>query len=381
MSLSLPPYEPQPWLAGRWLAIVPGGFLTAVLAVALILGLTAASAPPEGASILDGTWASTFEHRLDDAIGTRQVGLPLFGALEYLLFGSGRKGVVVGSEGWLFSSEELEQHPHEAVTLAERQALIQAVSRFLGAKGIGLRVALIPSKARIYAQKLGRLRFPAVSSARYEPFRRGLVQAGVDAPDLVAPLQAGAESAPMFLRTDTHWTPAGAKRAADALAAGLSFPERGQKPSRLELRAAELHSGDLLKFLPMGPFSALGPQPDSVTSFRAVPDAGAGAEALLGDALFGDARIPVTLIGTSYSKDTRWGFASALRVSLGAEVLDAAQEGRGPFAPMLAYLENPAFRESPPSVVIWEIPERYLAAPTELSGHEATLNRLGLGGG
>ena len=68
----------------------------------------------------------------------------------------------------------------------------------------------------------------------------------------------------------------------------------------------------------------------------------------------------MALVGTSYSAGEAWDFAGALREALGADVLQAAQEGEGPFEPMSDYLEDDAFLQTPPRLVVWEIPERYL---------------------
>lgn len=378
MSLVLPPYEPPPGLEGRWLAIVPGVVLSAVLSLALVLGLRASSLPPEGTPILAGAWANAFEKQLDDAIETRSVGLPLFGALEYFLFGTGRKGVVVGQNGWLFSAEELEQHPQEGQTQTAHLLLVQAVDRALKARGIALRVAFLPSKARVYAEALGDLRLPDIPAKRYGAFRAGLEAAGVAVPELLTPLREAARTTQVFLRTDTHWTPAGAWVVAETLANGLTFAEKGSTSYVRQALTAEPHAGDLLKFLPLGPWTAYGPSPDVVEGFRAV--APVAPDALLGETLLGDVRIPVVLVGTSYSKASRWGFADALRLSLGAEVLNVAQEGQGPFVPMLAWMAHPSFREAPPSVVIWELPERYVGAPGALDAYADQLTQLGLGG-
>lgn len=73
--------------------------------------------------------------------------------------------------------------------------------------------------------------------------------------------------------------------------------------------------------------------------------------------------IPVTLVGTSYSARTEnnvWNFDGQLEQVLGSEVMNAAQEGKGPVVPMAAYLQTRAWKTAPPQVVVWEIPERYL---------------------
>lgn len=378
MSLVVSRQGPLAGLRGRWRDVLPGAFLLVVLGLALSLGLRAASRPPEGTSVLDGAWAAAFERQLNDSLEVRALSVPLFGALEYFLFGAGRKGVVVGRAGWLFSAEELEQHPQDEQTQARHLQLVQAVDRTLKKRGIRLRVALLPSKVRVYSEQLGGLRLPGIPDKRYSTFRQGLEAAGVEAPDLLTPLQQAAREQGMFLRTDTHWTPAGARVVAEALAQGVTFAERGETPFQRQALPPEVYAGDLLKYLPLGPFAAAGPAPDIVEGFRA--QAPATSEAGLAGALLGEVRIPVVLVGTSYSKAERWGFADALRLSFGAEVLNVAQEGQGPFLPMLTWLAHPSFQETPPALVIWELPERYLGTPEELERHAELLQQLGLGG-
>ncbi|HJR32803.1 MAG TPA: alginate O-acetyltransferase, partial [Pseudomonas sp.] len=43
-----------------------------------------------------------------------------------------------------------------------------------------------------------------------------------------------------------------------------------------------------------------------------------------------------------------------------------AEDGHGPILPMLSYLKSDAFKNSPPQVLIWEFPERYLPVNNEI---------------
>ena len=47
--------------------------------------------------------------------------------------------------------------------------------------------------------------------------------------------------------------------------------------------------------------------------------------------------------------------------------MNYAEDGHGPILPMLKYLQTDAFKSSPPQVLIWEFPERYLPAHNDLS--------------
>ena len=114
-------------------------------------------------------------------------------------------------------------------------------------------------------------------------------------------------------------------------------------------------SGDLLRYIPVP--EGEGPSPDTVQeAVYTRTDAGGGG-------LLGDDSLAVTLVGTSYSavsKNNVWHFDGALSKALGTEVLNAAQEGKGPIVPMREYLKSQDRKDNPPQVVVWEIPERFL---------------------
>jgi alginate O-acetyltransferase complex protein AlgJ len=190
---------------------------------------------------------------------------------------------------------------------------------------------------------------------------------GIDVLELEPALRQARASQQVFLRTDTHWTPAGAQAAASAISTHIRAKGADWVDSA-SVSVAEgpqsTHSGDLLRYIPLGPFQdSMGPRPDELRT--PVYTVAAGGD------LFGEASIPATLVGTSYSDDVRWGFLGALQLALGADVLNAAAQGKGPFVSMAAYLDDESWRSTPPKLVIWEIPERYLGVAYDLSAFRA----------
>ena len=344
----------------------PGLFLALFLSIALLFAVTnpALLESPER-PLLDGSWAEAYQQSFDRESHLFAPATTVWGVIEYVLFGQGRPGVLVGEDGWLYSSEEFAypSDPAEAAAnLSANLDAIAAVEERLAARGIDLVVALLPAKARVHPEHLGRFELPAGPHARYAAALEGLEQRGVNVTDLLPPLLAVKERGPAFLRTDTHWTPSGARAAARTVAQDISGPGDvawlGQEEYATSLSRTVAHRGDLSTFLPLGPFyDELGPADDTLPLYTTSASGSAGSD------LFAPVRIPVTLVGTSYSRDERWNFAGWLRQALGSDVLVAAQRGQGPFAPMLDYLEGEAIESAPPRLVVWEVPERYLDQP------------------
>ncbi len=312
-------------------------------------------------AVHSGEWMERYQAEYEDQLPLGDLALNVWTALRYVLFREGQSGLLIGDNNWLFSEEEFSYHPDGPQRIEANLAFVLQTRQRLQQRGIDLVIALVPAKARIYPHRLGRYRFPDYAEVRYDQFRAALLEHRIAAPDLAAALTVAMAHGEVFLRSDTHWTPHGAHAAAAALAvtADPLLEQRGSARARFRLDAQPPleHSGDLLNFLPLGPFAdRLGPEPDRVRQFRAqqVEAADIG--------LFDDVSIPVTLIGTSYSAGEVWNFEAFLKRELRADVLNLAQQGRGPFAPMRDYLDSPTIEDVPPDLVIWEIPERYLVS-------------------
>ena len=355
----LPPVPPS--APGRNRAL--GVSMLAVLALGLLFSaLNPALFTPGDArleTVLTGDWMAGYQTEYERGLPIRDWAVNAWGLLQYGLFREGRPGVLVGENDWLYTSEEFARH-REGERLIEHHArLVAEVRERLARRGIELVVALVPAKARIYPERLGRYRLPEYTAERYRRFRSALLAEGVPAPDLKQALLEAKNGRQVFLRTDTHWTPEGARVAARALAEAVEpvLEERAAPRRRFVAEAVgeRTYAGDLTAFLPVVPFRGQVPaEPDRVRQYRIEdrdpPEIG----------LFDEVPHPVTLVGTSYSAGEVWDFEGALRVELQAEVLNLAEEGRGPFAPMEAYLSGEAVAEVPPEVVVWEIPERYV---------------------
>ncbi|MEO4045951.1 cell division protein FtsQ [Pseudomonas sp. CAU 1711] len=283
-------------------------------------------------------------------------------AASWLALGDTGPRVRQGCPGWLFLADENRIHPRAEANAQARAEKVAAVRDWLAARDIRLLVALVPDKSRIAAGQLcGVARSPQLAE-RAVRWQAALQAAGVTAVDLAPVLQPlGADA---YLRSDTHWSELGAEAAAEALAARVTAlgvsPAPAQQLTREVLPEAP-RPGDLVRlagldWLPQG----LQPAGDRVAEsrFSKVEQ----AEAMSEDDLFGDSQLPnVALIGTSFSRNSN--FVPFLEQALGASLGNFAKDGGEFSGAARDYFASPAFRETPPQLLIWEIPERDLQSP------------------
>ncbi|AZE09339.1 Alginate O-acetyltransferase AlgJ, inner membrane [Pseudomonas chlororaphis subsp. aureofaciens] len=320
------------------------------------------------ATVLNGRWAKAVETHYDDEFPIKRLGTNLWAALDFKLFNEGRPGVVLGRDQWLYSDEEFHPIVNEELNLQGNYALVEGVRQALKEKGVKLVMAIVPAKVRLYPEHLGDVQPASIHANLYQDFHARVAADKILAPDLLGPLQQAKQNGQqVFLRTDTHWTPAGAEVAANQLAKAIAdkAPLMGQ-PQRFVTEAEQtvVHKGDLRLFLPLDPlFEDLMPakEPLQKRVTRAADDQPAAD-----DALFADNEVPVALVGTSYSANPNWNFVGALKQALHSDVVSYAEDGHGPVLPMLSYLKSDAFKNSPPQVLIWEFPERYLPVNNDI---------------
>lgn len=350
----------------RWNRLLGALFIALLVPLTLVSLqplVTPAPAADAGLSTLDGSRQRQLETRFDDGFPGRRLSLNLWTAFEVAVFGDGRPGVVIGRDGWLYTDEEFKLVDQADRHFADNIAYIKGVADRLAKAGIPLLVTVVPAKAEVYAQHLGERQPDPAQATLQARTMAALAEAGVPAIDLAPAIEAGEASGQTFFRTDTHWTPYGARLAADAVVAamqarGLASDATRQGDHRMVAGASQPHRGDLLSFLPLDPyFESLLPQPDTVVIEK--PEAPAAA----GDDLFGDAAAPaVALVGSSYSANPLWNFRGWLEAGLDEAVANYAKEAVGPFPPMAAYLASDDLRAARPRAVIWELPVRAMVA-------------------
>lgn len=284
-------------------------------------------------------------------------------AASWLAIGDTGPRVRQGCPGWLFLADEMTIHAHADSNAEAKLAKVKSIQAWLALRNIRLLVAVVPDKSRIADEQLCSLGRAPQLAERAVRWQARLQAEGVPVLDLASTLQPLGSSA--FLRTDTHWSEAGAHAAAQAVAAGVTELGVTATPSRNWQRTEEetrVRPGDLVRlagldWLP----ESLQPAVEIVaaSTFSAAEDQ---SESMSEDDLFGDSQLPnVALIGTSFSRNSN--FVPFLEQALSTSLGNFAKDGGEFSGAAKDYFISPAFTQTPPQMVIWEIPERDLQTP------------------
>lgn len=322
-------------------------------------------------TVRDGRLAMDFEHFITREHPYRRPSLNAWTAAELALFQSGKPGLVVGTGGWLFSTEEFPLPSQRQRHLQANIAHIHEVVKELEQHGIRTVILPIPAKAELYAEEVPEALRPHVLDMK-------AVADALQARNLewipLAPAftDAKGRGKQVFFRTETHWTPEGARLAATTASAWIQGHVHDEWPRRqfdaVPGKRQTLVS-DLENYLPLAPhFSKLLPPVESFTPYEFSSSSVTNDEG----ALFSDTGNPVAIVGTSYSADNRWSFPGWMRVDLGTDIDNISEKGRGPFVPMDRFRKLVASGKTGARLVIWEMPVRTLAmdlTPQPRSGH------------
>ncbi|TCH96853.1 cell division protein FtsQ [Roseococcus sp. SYP-B2431] len=355
----------QGWL--RKTAIWQAVLVIAILAWGLSEGLRAIALPAaqqrlqpnlNGEAFLAGRTAGAINHIMAHNLPIDPWARAAGGLFRWGLFRSGGPQVRVGCDGWLFLTEELRPWPDAEAIMAERVDALARIRDRLAARNIALLVAVVPDKARVHGDRLCGAPLSAQSAARYDRLMAALSAKDLAPVPLLPPLQALAARQDAYWRTDTHWNQDGAAVAAQAIAAraqGVGIDRPGGFATTRDA-ALTPGPGDLLRLMGLDILpDGLRPRIDRQHLARTrEPEASGG--------LLDDAGAPqVTLIGSSYSVNAN--FHGALQEALGAKVTNLARAGGGFSGAASDYFAGATFRESPPRLIIWEIPERVIGQP------------------
>ncbi len=306
---------------------------------------------------MDGELLRQFEAFYDKRFFLRDFSVRQWANLSYLLFGEGTNGVLLGSEGWLFSSQEALVPNNLSENIDSQLDMIAEVNAKLQSSGKRLIMLPVPMKMDIYREYTHEGPRPRVDRL-YSEFVARLEQQNIEVCSLRDTFVAQRDKQDVYVRTDTHWSPSGARFAAQAVAS--QYPELvGDTAFESDLIEQKQLKGDLLNFVNFSP--ELQPEyfdPVTIPLYETVNKA-QSADAL---GLFEETSQSLMLIGTSYSRVDDWNFPGFLKEALHSDLMMIALQAQGPFAPMEEFLDSSTLDSPELETVIWEFPVRTLLA-------------------
>lgn len=306
---------------------------------------------------MDGKLLRKFEQVYDKRFFLREPSVELWADAQYQLFHEGTSGVVLGRDGWLFTNQEYRVPNDLEHNLSLQLAQITAVQARLAAHKKRLIVLPLPMKLDIYAEHTLRAADPRVISL-YDQFVERLQQQNVSVAPLRARFLAARNEVPLFLKSDTHWTPQGAREAARELA--RQHPELiGSTPYASQALTQKTIKGDLMNYIQ---FQQRGEPPAYSASTIELFETLKAGQAVSDSSLFGDEPQHIALVGTSYTKIDDWNFSGFLKEALSNDLFSVAVEARGPFEAMNEFLKSDQLTNDNLDTVIWEFPLRTVLA-------------------
>jgi hypothetical protein len=231
---------------------------------------------------------------------------------------------------------------------------------------IQLAVVYVPFVGRIYPDRLPNdFKTPALLQSAFARSLKTWRDNDVFVPDLNeafmrAKSPAGNEF-PLYLRQDNHWSTVGSLEAAKVVAASVNTTFKSvlaglpEKSSSYQWLAPVLHEGNYYRSLPATERGKVVQERFKPLKFTSE------SKNVGGNGLLANDSPGVVLVGSSFSKLEEFSFAAALAHFLRRDVLNVAQSGKSFWTPLLDYLASDAFVNTPPKLLIWEIPEEHFA--------------------
>ncbi|MCJ8312797.1 MAG: hypothetical protein HRU38_03430 [Saccharospirillaceae bacterium] len=306
--------------------------------------------------LLSNNYFSEFDKQFNEKNVMREKAIGLISLINYVVFNQGKKELVIGQDNWLFSSEEFNQSKDGYGILFDNLESISMVNDVLEKKGIHLLLVPVPSKARVYKNKLLNKKPNVIHEDLFNQLLINSIKEDICIINTFETMQA--MSFESFFKSDTHWTSNSTKKIAKEIVKQVKnkHPELLHKSNdhyELEYQRTVDVVGDLSVFLPV---------PDSISSqWVEQTDVYVTYNTSGSLDLFSNNQTvnEVALVGTSYSANEIFNFKQFLKYYFKNDILDYSLVGQGPFKPMVNFIQD-LDQHQDIKIVLWEIPERYL---------------------
>jgi alginate biosynthesis protein AlgX len=264
-----------------------------------------------------------------------------------------------GLNDWLFIDSEFASN---RFAWEGQYAPVQRFSQALEAQGIKLITIPIPNRPALYSENIDTKNAfqakykPEVARANYSDSVERFRKLGISTINLQeAFLQHNKDSEPMFFARDHHWTPAGARLAAQLVKTEMQTSAQFKSLPKVQYETRSTGTYDF--------HGNIGDKLEEACPNIKVPTQATPkyiTERQGSGGLLGDEQIDVALLGSSYSappwspKELDYNFAGFLQDSLQTNVVNAAISGGAYDASTEAYFLSKAYREHKPKFVLFE---------------------------
>jgi alginate biosynthesis protein AlgX len=268
-----------------------------------------------------------------------------------------------GLKDWLFIDSEFASNRFAwEFEWGKQYDPVRRFSETLERQGMKLIVIPVPNRPAIYTEGIdtskgvqGRFKIDA-TRANYDDSVTQFRKAGISTVNLQeAFLARVTDPEHLFFARDHHWTPAGARVAAQAVKAQMQTSGLFAQLPKVDYATRMIGTYDFHGNIPdVLEKTCPGVRvPNEQTPNYVTERQGAGN-------LLGDEQIDVTLIGSSYSappwspKELDYNFAGFLQDQLQTSVVNAAISGGGYDASLEAYFLSKAYAEHKPKFILFE---------------------------
>jgi len=302
---------------------------------------------------------------------------PIILQWQYDFFGDLGSKAIAGKEDWLFYKPDIQAlvqpawnsdrfyHDTFDTTLSSGKTVnvrnpFVAISKFrneLASRGIQLLLLPIPGKPTLYPEKL--VGHPLSGIAPLHDFIAALRQNDFLVIDVLTPLEKTkqTDSQELYLRRDTHWTPAGIECVANAVASeikpflGDSLVKRIYRQNAVRVN----RQGDIVEMTNLPKRHQIW-QPQPVSAIQII-------DSLTGERYRDDLQSPILWLGDSFSRIYQTdephsaGLIAHVAAKLGIPLSSLVNDGGASTAVRQQLLRRPELLKDK-KVVVWEFVER-----------------------
>lgn len=264
------------------------------------------------------------------------------------------KFLVQGENGWIYRSDvDFMTDFKEDGDYTDLQSFVDQ----LASQGTHLLIVYMPTRGLIHHHGIPASRFDFDTALQsYKKKVQKLKDLGIIVPDL-SPLIGIPDAGSCFFKRDIHWTPEGARRTAQIVAAAIQKTGLIDEQKTFTVSNEQAGQVTINGSLGKGVKLLCGDQfiNEYVTGYTTSSSfAGSG-----NDLFANEPETEMILLGTSFSALPKFNFNGFLQADLKAPITNYAISGGGEKGAWLKYMSQDDYLESPPKIVIWEIQGNY----------------------